>query len=96
MNDKELKKYQVDLERASRLDNLVMIDDWSIVNELIDELITAHVNGALSDACKDDHNEYLYHKAAIDGLKELKAKFVTVQRLGKQASQSMEAINGQK
>lgn len=90
--DKDLKKYERELERASRLENLTMIQDWSIVDELINELTTTHINAMLSDECTESHNKYLAHKGAIDGLKELKAKFVTVQRQGKQASDSIDRI----
>mgnify|MGYP000987293340 FL=1 len=90
--DKELKKYERDLERSSRLESLTMLQDWSIVSELINELTTTHINALLSDECVNDHNKYLAHKGAIDGLKELQAKFTTVLRQGKQASESIDRI----
>ena len=90
--EKELKKYERELERSSRLENLTMLDDWSIIEELISELTTSHINALLSEECVTDHNKYLAHKGAIDGLKELKAKFVTVLRNGKQASDSIDRL----
>lgn len=90
--DKEIKKFERDLERASRLESLTMIQDWSVVGELINELTTTHINALLSDECVSDHSKYLAHKGAIDGLKELQAKFTAVQRQGKQASDSIDRL----
>lgn len=90
--DKELKKFERDLERASRLENLTMIQDWSIVGELINELTTTHINGMLTKEARDDHNVFLAHFGAIEGLRELQAKFISVQRQGKQAIDSMDRL----
>ncbi len=87
--NKEMEAYQRSLDKSIKLEAIQASPDYDIVKETLESLMMEFSNEILNGD-PADHDTYLVNRAKLDGVRAVQARFDTILKNGKQAS---DAIN---
>lgn len=82
------------IDKKVKLDVLKNQDEWPIIEETINGLISNLATQLLNDS-PVDHESYKEIRYKIEGLRMVTAAFEAIERNGKQAEEGLKAINGE-
>ncbi len=89
--DRELEKYQRDLDKSIALEALQSTGDWKIVDDVINGLISDYSSKLLNGTV--DHDEYVALRNQLEGVRAVYNRFETIKKNGKQASDAIRTIS---
>lgn len=87
--NKEMEAYQRSLDKSIKLEAIQASPDYDIVKETLESLMMEFSNEILNGD-PADYDTYLVNRAKLDGVRAVQARFDTILKNGKQAS---DAIN---
>lgn len=91
--DREIEIYEKALDKSARLEELKQNQSWSIIDEVINSLVT-DLSNELVNGSALDHEHYLIKRSQLDGVRAVSARMDKILAEGKQASDSLKQING--
>ena len=92
--DNQAKPFVDAIDKKVKLDVLKSQDEWPIVEDTINDLISSLATQLLNDN-PVDHETYKEIRYKIEGLRMVTSAFEAIERNGKQAEQGLKAINGE-
>lgn len=94
MTNIDTKPFQDAIEKATKLNVLKDLPEWSIIEETVNNLIGNLASQLLNDK-PVEHDQYIEIRFKIEGLRSILDAFVAIERDGKQAEEGLKAINGE-
>lgn len=92
--DNQAKPFVDAIDKKVKLDVLKSQDEWPIVQDTINDLISNLATQLLNDD-PVNHDTYKEIRYKIEGLRMITSAFEAIERNGKQAEQGLKAINGE-
>lgn len=92
--DNQAKPFVDAIDKKVKLDVLKSQDEWPIIEDTINDLISSLATQLLNDN-PVDHETYKEIRYKIEGLRMVTSAFEAIERNGKQAEQGLKAINGE-
>jgi hypothetical protein len=90
--DRDLEKFQRDLDKSIAIEALQSMAEWNVVNEVINGLVSdlssKLVNGEILD-----HDQYVALRNQLEGVRAVYNRLETIKKNGKQASNAIRTIS---
>lgn len=90
--DRDLEKFQRDLDKSIAVEALQSMAEWNVVNEVINGLVSdlssKLVNGEILD-----HDQYVALRNQLEGVRSVYNRIETIKKNGKQASDAIRTIS---